>query len=149
MRSEASKGDVEIEVFRRFLQASGLPIDPASAVKQLPPYPDILCVHQADGPMYFELTELCDPTLAKLFNDARPEPTYVRTSDPSSRIFRKKLGATYSVSQPIELLCYMDSRIVTPDSIVVPTLRSIFESRPSPFRRAWLLGETGAHEIAT
>jgi hypothetical protein len=149
MRSEDIKGDVEVEVFKRFLPMSGLPIDPRSVEKQTPPSPDILCVHQTDGPISFELTELCDPNIAQMLNADDPTPKFVWTSDPSPRIFRKKLRKTYPVAHPLELLCYTAGRIVTPDDVLLPTIRPIFESRRSPFRRAWLLGETGVHVIAS
>lgn len=48
----------ELEVFARFISIARLPIDPDSVQKCDPPAPDILCHHDTDGPLAFELTEL-------------------------------------------------------------------------------------------
>ena len=50
--------DRELEVFGRFISIAGLPIDPDSVQKCDPPAPDILCHHDTDGPVTFELAEL-------------------------------------------------------------------------------------------
>lgn len=65
MASEREKGEAEVALFPRFLEALGLPIDRSSIEKRAPPEPDILCAHQTEGKIAFELVELCDPRLAK------------------------------------------------------------------------------------
>ena len=64
MTSELTKGEMEVGVFLRFLEASHLPIDRNSVEKRSPPEPDILCTHQSEGAVAFELVELCDSRLA-------------------------------------------------------------------------------------
>ncbi len=48
----------ELEAFARFVSIARLPIDPESIQKCDPPAPDVLCHHQTDGPLAFELVEL-------------------------------------------------------------------------------------------
>jgi hypothetical protein len=55
MASELAKGEAEVAVFLRFLEASCLPIDRNSIEKRSPPEPDILCMHQSEGAVAFEL----------------------------------------------------------------------------------------------
>ena len=65
MRSEHTKGKNEIEVFRAFVSAGNLPYDLSAVEKRVPPQADIVCVHEFDGPIAFELVEICDPRLAE------------------------------------------------------------------------------------
>jgi hypothetical protein len=60
MRSEHAKGAEEIKVFLRFVQAVDFPIAATSIEKRDPPEPDLRCIHAIDGPITFELVELCD-----------------------------------------------------------------------------------------
>jgi hypothetical protein len=146
MSSEQTKGAYEVEVFRRFIEAAKLPIAPSSVEKREPPEPDIRCLHSTDGPIAFELVELCDPNLAKAIATLSTE--YIRTSDPSARIVSKKLRLSYDTNLPIELLCYTDGRIITPDDVIIPTITPYLGSWSHVFRRAWLLGHKGkVHEL--
>lgn len=145
MASEQSKGEREIAVFLRFLAKSQLPVDPESVQKRTWPEPDILCTHATDGPLAFELTEICDPLLARSI--AQASEAYLRTSDPSASIIDKKLGRSYQTPFPIELLCYTDGRVVTPDNMILATIRPRLTSFRRTFRRAWLLGRTGVHHV--
>jgi hypothetical protein len=67
MASEFAKGEAEVAVFLRFLEASRLPIDRNSIEKRSPPEPDILCTYQSEGAVAFELVEMCDSRLARSF----------------------------------------------------------------------------------
>lgn len=145
MRSEQAKGAEEIKVFLRFLQAVELPIAASSIEKRDPPEPDLRCVHATDGPVAFELAELCDSNLAKAIA-ARSE-AYIRTSDPSARIISKKLRRKYTTNLPIELLCYTNGRIITPDNVIILTVAPYLQSWRHIFRRVWLLGRKGVHEL--
>ena len=69
------------------------------------------------------------------------------TEDPSARIVQKKLLIRYETDCPVELLCYTGGRLVTPDDVIIPTLRALFEHGSGSFRKAWLFGETGVHEV--
>ena len=150
MTSEQEKGDREVAVFRLFLEKSGMLVDPASIEKRLPPEPDIFCVHTQRGGLAFELVEFCDPEVAQLISKSRTEETNAFwTTDPSPCILNKKLGRTYETAYPIELLCYVDDRLVTPDDVILSTLRPILDSCQGPFQAIWFLGNSGVHIIGT
>jgi hypothetical protein len=90
----------------------------------------------------FELVNLCDPELAKVVAAGPNARTGAfSTSDPSARIVKNKLGKTYDSQHPIELLIYADGPIITPDDVIIPTIRPILESADSTFRRVWFMGE--------
>src|SRR5690349_11449782 len=113
MSSEKSKGlDTEIPIFLDFVRAANLSIDKASVQKRHPPEPDIKCQYSSGECVAFELVEICDKNMAK----NREDGAYIRTSDPSLEIVRKKLNKNYETSCPIELLCYKNGRVVSPDS---------------------------------
>jgi hypothetical protein len=142
MRSEAAKGFEETEVMRRFVERSQLPIDPATIEKRVPPEPDLICNHAAEGPIAFELVNLCDPELAKVVAaGANARTDAFSTSDPSARIVRSKLAKNYVSAQPIDLLIYADGPLITPDDVIIPTIRPILDSAVSPFRKVWFMGE--------
>jgi len=144
MASEKTKGETEITVFLRFLEVSQLPINRESVEKRSPPEPDILCTHQSEGLLAFELVEMCDSRLAKSL--AKASDGYLRTSDPSANIISKKLRKNYETDAPIELLCYA-GRIITPDNVILPTIKPYLWSWKHTFRRAWLLGRTGVYVV--
>ena len=147
MRTEAAKGDVELDVFREFARRGPLVIDPGSCEKSLPPAPDVLCVVQGEGRVAFELVELCDPSLAQLISrGAEAEGVYLRTSDPSLAVLSKKLRKRYQSPFPVELLCF-SGRAVSPDSTVIATLRPLLRSRTFQYRRVWFLGRKAVHQL--
>jgi len=100
--SEHHKGRLELEVFGRFLELSGLPIDPTSVEKRLPPEPDILCRHETEGIVAFELVEMCDRNLAKF--TAQADEGYLRTSDPSAVVISNKLRCAAGHGRVVLLL---------------------------------------------
>lgn len=141
MKTEDKKGVHEIEIFRRFIMRSGIKIDDSSVEKRPVGEPDILCDYLEEGPVAFELAELCDPNIARILNDPPDEIEMIWTSDPSVRIFRKKRTRPYETDYPIELLLYWNGRIVTPDDVIIPTIRASAECGLGPYRRVWYLGE--------
>ena len=142
MRSEATKGLEETEVLCRFIERSQIPIDPATIQKRSPPEPDLICNHLAEGTIAFELVNLCDPELAKVAAaGANTRTDAFSTSDPSARIVKNKLTKTYASAQPIDLLIYADGPLITPDDVIIPTIRPILDSSVSPFRKVWFMGE--------
>ena len=145
MSSEYAKGEHEKAIFLRFLEASQLPIFRDSVEKRAPPEPDIHCRHESEGALAFELVELCDPNLAKSIADA--SESYLRTSDPSLKIVSKKLSRKYESDAPIELLCYTEDRIITPDNVILPTIEPLLRAWRHVFRRAWLLGRKGVYVV--
>jgi hypothetical protein len=148
MTQQKIKDDREVEIFSRFASASRLSIDPSTIEKREPPEPDILCVHNDEGPLAFELVEICDQNLAKFFATVKDGGTYyMRTADPSATIIRKKLRRKYQTDYPVELLCYTDCRVITPADVILPTIRPYLASWKSIFRRAWLLSRRDVHLV--
>ena len=141
MASELAKGETEVAVFLRFLEASHLPIDRISVEKRSFPELDILCTHQSEGAVAFELVEMCDSRLASSI--AKASYGYLRTSDPSANIISKKLRKKYETDVPIELLCYTAGQIITPDNVILPAIKPYSRTWRHTFRRAWLLGRKG------
>ena len=141
MASELAKGIMEVAVFLRFLEASHLPIYRNSVEKRFPPEPDILCTHQSEGAVAFELVEMCDSRLASSI--AKASDGYLRTSDPSPNIMSKELRKKYETDVQIELLCYTAGRIVTPDDVILQMIKLYLRTWRHTFRRAWLLGRKG------
>lgn len=113
MRSELDKSKNELAVFRDFAKRARLDIQPRSITKCFPRKPDILCCLVNEGPVAFELVEICDPRLASApsrLADGGVE--YIRTADPTWKIIAKKLKCKYVCEHPIELLCYTQGRVV-------------------------------------
>jgi hypothetical protein len=152
MTADQSKASREMQVFLEFLQKSRLPIERDSVENRTPPEPDILCKHKEQGFIAFELVELCNGEFARIPAEVVPsentEPRFMWTADPSSRIICNKLGKKYQTKHPIELLCYTDARLVTPDDVIIPTIQLIIELRGlGMFRRVWLLGEEACVDL--
>ena len=150
MSSEVQKAETELKVFANFLKLARLPISPESVEKRLPPEPDLLCSHDEEGEVAFELVELCDPNLARALASKRPNADgveYIRTSDYSGTIVSKKLKRKYISPYPVELLCYTDSRIITPPDVILEILGPLLSSYRHTFTRAWLLSEGEVHRL--
>ena len=148
MATEQTKGNREIEIFSQFVSTSKLPIDPATIEKGEPPEPDILCTQLDEGPLAFELVEICDPNLAEFMATVTEGGVYyMRTGDPSAQIIRKKLRKKYHTDYPIELLCYTEGRVITPPDVILPTIRPYLVSWKSTFRRAWLLSRGDVYQV--
>jgi hypothetical protein len=148
MRGEQTKGVAEVDIFRAFVRAAQLPYIVKTAEKRSPPEPDVLCQHETEGFVAFELVEICDPNLAQFIATVEDGGAYyMRTADPSPQIIKKKLKRKYETSHPVELLCYTAGRVVTPPSVMVPRLRPYIRSARHAFRRAWLFSRGVAHEI--
>jgi hypothetical protein len=144
MTSEAEKAEVECRVFFDFVALSGLPIQATSVEKRMPPEPDLLCTHDIEGKIAFEMVELCDPNLARALSDPRPDAggtEYIRTSDPSWVIVHKKLRKKYQTVHPVQLLCYTEGRIITPTDVILPTLRLLLSTFRHTFDKAWLMSK--------
>ena len=150
MSSEADKAQVELRVFADFIALARVPIQLASVEKRAPPEPDLLCRHETEGKVAFELVELCDPNLARALANPRLDAggvEYIRTSDPSWSIVLKKLRKKYETDYPVELLCYTDGRIITPPDVIRPTLEPLLGSYRHTFSRAWLMSEGEVYSL--
>jgi hypothetical protein len=143
---DAEKAERERAAFKRFLSCSKLPIDLDSVVSRLPPEPDIYCVGHDGTPMTFELAELCDSIVAKTFADLIElggiHAKANVNSDPTTRIYVAKIAKSYRTDLPVDLLMYVDQRLVTEDDVILPTLEHLIRlHEQGPFRRIWFFGE--------
>jgi hypothetical protein len=73
----SKKAERERRIFREFVDRSGLPNDLNTIEGRKPPEPDIYCIHAEDGPLAFELVELCNAVLARM-----PQTRLSAGSDP-------------------------------------------------------------------
>jgi hypothetical protein len=107
MNAEVDKAKREKRVFQDFIKKSGLSINRKSVESCNLPNPDILCLHESEGYVAFELVEVCDPNIAKAISALRNDGgvLYIRGSDPSLDVLRKKFTKPYNSEYPIELLC--------------------------------------------
>lgn len=143
MNAEEKKAMRERLVFQTFIEESGLRVRPKSIIEsRKPPEPDILCVHENDGTLAFELVEICAEDIArKVSAIGREEFGFVRSADPSLDVLRKKLQKNYRTEYPVDLLCYTSGRVVSPDAVILATIRPLIETISRKFRRIWLLGD--------
>jgi hypothetical protein len=139
----AEKAARENRIFLEFLKASGLPIDPVTVENRSPPEPDIRCVVHPEGPVAFELVELCNSELAKDIGDQVKRGTKAKfhmLDDPGPDILRSKLGKRYGAKVPIELVCYT-GRTAVPNDLGAIHLREVTDKEGTGlFRRIWYLG---------
>jgi hypothetical protein len=146
------KAERERRFFRKFVDRSGLPIDLSAIESREPPEPDIYCIHTKDGLLAFELVELCNSELAKDVSDRikrGKQPGFHMLDDPTGARVRQKIGKTYPNHVPIELLCYTDGLIVTPDDLILRAItETVRDHGFGQFRRIWLLGERGSYLAA-
>lgn len=150
MSNEHDKAVAELAVFANFVRIAALPIAVATVEKRAPPEPDLLCTHSTDGKLAFELVEICDSNLARALSNPRPNAggvQYLRTSDPSWDIVRKKLSRVYETDLPIELLCYTAGRVITPSDVILPTITPLLRSFRHTFRRAWLFSKDQVFKV--
>lgn len=149
MGSEVNKSAIELDVLRDFADRARLPIQAGSVTKCLPPKPDILCSLFNEGPVAFELVEICDWRHASAPSRlAREDVEYIRTSDPTWEIIRKKLKCKYQCVHAIELLCYTQGRVFTPEQMISAKLRHFVSlMRKSSFRKVWFQGFRGVRLI--
>jgi hypothetical protein len=142
MNREAAKAKRERVVFKAFITASGLKIDPESVESRTPPEPDIVCFQENEGIIAFELVEVCAEDLAQKISaiGKGEEFGFVRSCDPSWVILRNKLQKYYRIEYPVELVCYV-GKTVSPDDQIIATIRPMINMNNGQFRRVWLLGD--------
>ena len=87
MAKEQRKSEIEIAIFKGFIEKAGLPIDPQSIVKHDPPEPDLLCLHKDEGYVAFELMEICDSGMTNVMSK-EGEGSFLWTSDPTPKVLR-------------------------------------------------------------
>ncbi len=145
MNRERTKKEYEKAIFLHFLSLSNLEIATDSITSGNPnkQEPDILCKYIKGGTVGFELGRLTDPILSAEVNAWEPENgKYIRTKDHSGKITRKKLTREYQVSFPVELLLYRENPIVTPENVIIPSIRPICGSIQHGYKRIWFMGKT-------
>lgn len=149
MGSEKDKAQIELAVFREFVDRARLPVDPTSIEKPgQEAEPDIFCTLLGEGPVAFELVEICASDIAATLARQRSGGDKIlSTADPTADIVRNKLHKTYKTPLPIELLCYTNARVLSTDEQIIEKLEQWVGSVEGPFRRVWLLGEKGVYEI--
>jgi hypothetical protein len=146
------KAERERRIFSEFARMRGLPTGPDSAQSAEPPAPDILYRGLAGTTAAFELVELCNAPLAaeisRLTKDATAKPAFLWVEDPTEQAYFAKLKKTYESDVLIELICYTDGRLVTPDDGIEMKLRDLVRMQGTgPFSRIWLFGENVCSEI--
>jgi hypothetical protein len=141
MNTEATKAERERKVFKAFIQKSGLQISPESVESCEPPKLDIVCWQKNEGKVAFELVEICDEAIARVTSTiiGSDQAAYIRGSDPTWEVLRKKLKKRYQTEYPVELLCYTAGRTISPDDGVREKIRSMADMDNGQFRRIWLL----------
>lgn len=141
--ASTNKQQNERSAFIRFVERLGTRSEWLSIEARPDPEPDLLCIHETDGLIAFELVGLTDPLIAKI--QAAGANAYrgaFSTSDPSERIVRKKLHRCYKTGAGrIELLVYTDGQLVTADDVIVPTIMPWFDAIDHQFQRIWFMGE--------
>ncbi len=147
---ETEKAHRELRAFHDFADRSALLIDPELVEKRDPPEPDILCRHLLEGWTAFELADLCDANIASRLNRTDgPVVEVFMTSDPSLAIVQKKLSKEYRSAHPVELLVYSTGRIITPDDVIVPTIRPYVESHPETVQARVVQRRLGSSGLRT
>ena len=142
MNREAKKQNYEKEIFFNFLKLSNLNIDINSITHGNPnkQEPDILCKYINGESIGFELGRLTDPLLSSVNNSWEPNNgEYIRTRDHSSDITNKKLNNAYNTSFPTELLLYKENPIITPDNVIIPTIKPLFQTKKHNYKRIWFM----------
>ena len=149
MGTEQEKAVVELAVFGEFISKAGISIDPKSVSKPgTPSEPDIFCTLSSGEQVAYELVEICSSDIAATLSRIRNGGAAgLATSDPTEKTLRQKLHKTYKTNLPIELLCYTNGRTVSPDDLILSEARRWANAIDGPFRKVWLLGETGVYEV--
>lgn len=149
MGTEQEKSKVELAVFAEFISRANISIDPESINKPgTQAEPDIFCTLNNGEQVAYELVEICSPDIAATLSKIKKGGSAsLVTSDPTGRTLRQKLHKTYRTTLPIELLCYTNTRTVSPDDVILSEAQRWANAIKGPFRKVWLLGEKGVYEV--
>jgi hypothetical protein len=147
---DSKKAEQERKLFSLFAKENGWPHGPELIECRSPPEPDIL-YQRGVGKIAFELAEICDSDLAALSARSIAQgggSAGIWTGDPTESIIRSKLNKQYNSQFPIELLCYVDGRTVSPDDLICYAIKSELAKADSIlFRRIWLFGEKNVYTV--
>lgn len=154
MHGEAEKGLIEIAIFDEFAKALSLKLVDGSVEKIDPgvfpkiKMPDIYCELE-EGPVYYELTEACDPELIKAIKAIEESGTSEEEgcapefckNDASEDTLRKKLNKQYDIDAPVELIVYTNGRTVLDDDEISLRIRETVKTLGfGQFRKVWFFG---------
>jgi hypothetical protein len=132
----------EIEIFRRFVERSGIDVISNSVEHRPPPEPDILCRVRERGCIRFELTEACSREFSEAINNPRPVGSdSCFGADVTKETVLKKLGKSYPVPEPIELLVYTDGATGKPEHLLEYDITDALQEKEGPFSKVWLMGD--------
>ncbi|MGB0132575.1 MAG: hypothetical protein WBP53_01920 [Dokdonella sp.] len=150
MRTEADKAEVELAVFRRFIELARLPLDAGSERKGNADTgePDVICTLGGEL-CAFELAETCAPEFAIAAANAAKSGSGVSVSwgsDVSHLSLGNKLTKRYSVTCPDHLLLYADGPTALPDEHILAALNDELVSGMGPFLSIWFYG-SGIHKV--
>ena len=123
-------------------------IVPATIESREPPQPDIACATVDGERLAFELVELCTSEIAKATAVTAKRGGgvgFLWTADPTRNALLKKISKRYASAGLVDLLCYVDGFLVTPDDVALCELRAaINDVGQGQFREVWFHGEGGA-----
>jgi hypothetical protein len=135
----------ERDIFRRFVRAAGLHVEPRSVRSSKPPNPDISC-RLDDIPYYFELTRMVHPGSAELMGrhlsqlgrtGSAPSLGFDTYDDRAAlrETIERKASKTYQThGRPVMLLIYIDGALHPPR--MLPALASTILEEQGP-KRHW------------
>lgn len=133
--------------FERFTTKLGTSAEWLSIENRDPPEPDLLCQHAIDGPVAFELVRIIDRRIARNLAIAQKTAVdaFFSTADPTERILRDKLSCVYATTAGrIDLLVYVDGRVITTDCQICEQIREWSNAITHPFSNIWMYGEKEA-----
>ena len=148
MSSEKDKALIELKVFKEFAERVQLPIKLESIRKPGGRSdPDIFCTFHNGEDVAFELVEICASDIA--VHISKLSEACISTSDPTEEIILNKItkSKNYRTQLPIELLCYTNARVVSPDDLIIAVAQRCATLIEGRFRKIWLLGEKGVYEV--
>jgi hypothetical protein len=137
------KGTDEKRLFQLFLIERNLSFAPEQIESRQPPEPDIVYFGDNET-VAFELVENCGAEVAhNIALLAKGGGSgIINTSDPTVSVIRSKLAKSYQSEYPVELLCYANGRIATPNDMAIKRMsREIKSAKLNPFRRVWYFGK--------
>ena len=113
--------------------------------------PDITYSYRGET-VAVEIARVADPVLkqyvAQVSQGLQTRGRATFTRDPTPRIIEGKLNKKYISPYPIELFCYFDRDVITPDDDVCFVISDTVATASSVlFRKIWYFGERGIYRL--
>jgi hypothetical protein len=157
MTKEERKAETEREIFSKFANAANIGIRIGSIASGGKWEPDIRCEING-GTVWFELTEACDPEIARMIDDNletadnrgnkkdnsedSPEGSWVGDDTIMKKINDKiDRSKRYKVSEPIELLLHLGNRTVLTEFDIIATVNEKLPQDIGKLKRIWFFNE--------